>query len=76
MKVLFLSHEMSRTGAPLYLYHLLKWMKHNKPDLEFDVLVKNMNRSELYEDFSSISKIIIYTELRFFEKYKFKITKA
>ena len=72
MKVLFLSHEMSRTGAPLYLYHLLKWMKHNKPDLEFDVLVENLNRSELYDDFSSLSKPIIYEELNFFNKIKFK----
>ncbi len=72
MKVLFLSHEMSRTGAPLYLYHLLKWMKHNKPDLKFDVLVENLDRSELYNDFSSISKLIIYEELDFFKKIKFK----
>ena len=63
---------MSRTGAPLYLYHLLKWMKHSKPDLEFDVLVENLNRSELHDDFSSISKLIIYEELNFFNKIQFK----
>ncbi len=64
---------MSRTGAPLYLYHLLKWMKHSKPDLEFDLLVENLNRSELYEDFSSITKVIIYRELGFFEKNIFRL---
>lgn len=71
MKVLFLLHEMSRTGAPLYLYHLLKWMKNNKPDLEFDVLVENSDHIDLYDKFSSLSKLIIYDELNFIHKILF-----
>lgn len=63
---------MSQTGAPVYLYHLLQWMKKNKPNLEFDLLVDNLNRSELHENFSSTTKVIIYKELSFFEKIKFK----
>jgi glycosyltransferase involved in cell wall biosynthesis len=47
-------------------------MKHNKTDLEFEVLVENLNRSELHDDFSSISKLIIYEELNFFNKIQFK----
>lgn len=54
------------------MYHLLKWMKHNKPDLEFDVLVENLNRSELYDDFSSIGNLIIYEKLNFYNKFQFK----
>ncbi len=38
MKILFISHESSRTGAPLVLLYLLKWMKLNKPDVKVDVL--------------------------------------
>jgi len=68
MKILFLSHEISRTGAPLYLYHLLKWMKHRKPDLDFDLLVEEQKHRELYNDFSSICKVIIYKELDYYKK--------
>ena len=71
MKVLFLSHEMSRTGAPLYLYHLLKWMRKNKPDLDFDVLVENSDHIELYDDFSSLGKLIIYDDLNIIHKKLF-----
>lgn len=71
MKVLFLSHEMSRTGAPLYLYHLLKWMRKNKPDLDFDVLVENSDHIELFDNFSSLGRLIIYDELNFIRKILF-----
>ena len=62
---------MSRTGAPLYLYHLLKWMRKNKPDLDFDVLVENSDHIELYDNFSSLGKLIIYDELNFIRKILF-----
>lgn len=71
MKVLFLLHEMSRTGAPLYLHHLLKWMKHNKADLKYDILVENLDKNELYSDFSSIRKPIIYEELNLLKRIGF-----
>lgn len=70
MKILFLSHEISRTGAPLYLYHLLKWMKQRKPNLEFDLLVEEQKHKELYNDFSSICKVTIYKKLGFYKRLK------
>jgi len=38
-KILFISHEASRTGAPLVLLHFLKWIKTYHPDTFFGVLL-------------------------------------
>lgn len=38
MTLLFLSHETSRTGAPLVLLHFLRWLRKNQPHIDFDVL--------------------------------------
>ncbi len=40
IKVLFISHDASRTGAPIVLLHLLKWVKYNT-DVEFLILLKD-----------------------------------
>lgn len=37
-KVLFVSHEATRTGAPFFLLHLLRWLRRNT-QLAFDVLL-------------------------------------
>jgi glycosyltransferase involved in cell wall biosynthesis len=46
-------------------------MRKNKPDLEFDVLVENSDHIELYDNFSSLGKLIIYDELNFIRKILF-----
>lgn len=40
MKILFISHDGSRTGAPFVLLHLCKWLKNfsDSAELSFDVL--------------------------------------
>jgi glycosyltransferase involved in cell wall biosynthesis len=40
-KILFISHEASRTGAPLILLFLLKWLNKNIKNIQFDVLLIN-----------------------------------
>lgn len=55
MKILFVIHEASRTGAPLFMLGLLKWLKREHKNLEFDVLL--LGRGELETEFSSISKV-------------------
>jgi glycosyltransferase involved in cell wall biosynthesis len=41
-KILFISHEASRTGAPLILLHFIKWLNNNIKNIQFDVLlIKN-----------------------------------
>lgn len=37
-RVLFVSHEASRTGAPIVLLHFLRWLKANT-DLRFEILL-------------------------------------
>lgn len=37
-RVLFISHEASRTGAPMMLLHFLRWLRRNT-DLAFDILI-------------------------------------
>ncbi len=39
MKILFISHDASRTGAPLLLLYLLQWLKSNT-NIEIHVLLK------------------------------------
>ena len=38
-KILFISHEASRTGAPIVLLQLLKWLQKNKPEIRCDTLL-------------------------------------
>ena len=37
-KLLIITHEASRTGAPLVMLHFLNWLKNNKPEITIDVL--------------------------------------
>jgi len=53
-KILFISHDASRTGAPIVLLHLLKWFKANT-DIKFDILL--MQSGELYNDFAQLGTI-------------------
>jgi len=39
-RILFISHEDSRTGAPLVLYYLMKYIKSNT-NISFDLIIKN-----------------------------------
>jgi len=38
-KILFISHDASRTGAPMVLFHFLKWLQLNQPEIQADLLV-------------------------------------
>lgn len=39
MKILFISHDASRTGAPLLLFSFIKWLRDNRPDCEMDIVI-------------------------------------
>jgi len=52
-KILFISHEASRTGAPFVLYYFLKWMKTHHPEINADVLL--IKDGELVEDFRNVA---------------------
>jgi glycosyltransferase involved in cell wall biosynthesis len=53
-RVLFISHEATRTGAPILLLHLVKWLKANS-DLSFDIMLRDGGVLEL--DFSAIAPV-------------------
>lgn len=53
MKILFITHETSRTGAPMVLLHLLRWLQQNKPEVQADVL--DLRGGAMQEDFRKTS---------------------
>jgi glycosyltransferase involved in cell wall biosynthesis len=53
-KVLFVSHDASRTGAPIILLHLLRWLKANS-DIPFQVMLRDGGVIE--PDFSAIAPV-------------------
>src|SRR5690606_9870652 len=38
-KILFISHDVTRTGAPMVLLHFLKWVQLYQPEVQVDLLV-------------------------------------
>lgn len=52
-KILFISHDASRTGAPLVLLYLLEWLKKNNKNVSADILL--LKGGELHEDFKLIT---------------------
>lgn len=61
-KVLFISHEASRTGAPLFLLNFLKWFKHNI-DIPFLILLKADGEMEL--EFRGLGPTLVLDRLGF-----------
>lgn len=56
-KILFVSHDASRTGAPMVLLHLLRWLKQNTR-IPFVVLLKQ--DGELREAFEALAPTYVY----------------
>lgn len=50
--ILFVSHEATRTGAPLFLLRYLRWLRENR-DIRFCILTGRAG--ELYTDFESLA---------------------
>ncbi len=72
MKALFVLHEATRTGAPLMLLSVLKWMQKNKKFEETHLLI--MKSGVLEEDFKNIcTKVYKVSEARSHESYLTKI---
>ncbi|HEX9600248.1 MAG TPA: hypothetical protein VF985_02040, partial [Mariniflexile sp.] len=62
MKLLFISHDVSRTGAPLVLLHFLKWLQEYKPKVTVDVMA--LSGGPLETDFKkNCNTYYNYTEL-------------
>lgn len=70
-KILFITHETSRTGAPIVLLYFLKWLKTHHCEIETTVL--SLKKGVLHEDFKKEADT--YYELSDFKniKEKFKL---
>jgi len=55
-KVLFISHDASRTGAPLVLLTFLRWLKANS-DVPFAILIREGN-GELTPEFAALAPLV------------------
>jgi glycosyltransferase involved in cell wall biosynthesis len=51
IRILFISHDATRTGAPIIFYNLIKWLKVNT-SISFEILLKN--GGEMEADFKNL----------------------
>jgi glycosyltransferase involved in cell wall biosynthesis len=60
-KILFVSHEATRTGAPLSLLRLMKWIKENTNVSFLTLLMDNKgNAGELQSEFEALSSVLLF----------------
>lgn len=57
-KILFLSHDAFRTGAPLILLKFLEWLQQSHQDIQFDVLLKK--EGPLAADFRKVAQTYLW----------------
>ncbi len=51
-KILFITHDASRTGAPIVFLHFLRWLRQEHPEIQFDVLIRQ--GGPLVDDFKDL----------------------
>ncbi len=59
--LLFLGHAADRTGPPIYLLHLLRWLAANHPEVAFEVAL--LAGGELADEFAALAPTTIYEGL-------------
>jgi len=61
MNVLFIGNNASRTGAPIGLLHLLRWLK-KETDIEFEMLLR-VGAGPLAEAYAQLCEVTAYGDL-------------
>ncbi|MDA0578291.1 MAG: glycosyltransferase, partial [Verrucomicrobia bacterium] len=61
MKILFLGNDASRTGAPIGLRHLLRWL-HGQPDVTFALLLRRSGGA-LQREYEALCQVAGYDTL-------------
>jgi glycosyltransferase involved in cell wall biosynthesis len=56
-KVLFIGHDATRSGAPFVLLHLLRWIRENRSDVEFELLL--LTGGDLLSEYEKICRVHI-----------------
>lgn len=59
--LLFLGHAADRTGPPIYLRHFLRWLRAEKPEVDFEVAL--LLGGELLDDFRDLAPTSTCPEL-------------
>lgn len=59
-KILFISHDASRTGAPIVFLNFLRWFKQNT-DIPFQILLQR--GGELEKDFAALAPTLVFEQL-------------
>lgn len=59
--LLFLGHAADRTGPPIYLLHLLRWLRANRPEVDFEVAL--MAGGALEDEFRALAPTSTYRGL-------------
>lgn len=73
-KVLFITHQATRTGAPLILLHLIRWLNKNTSDYQFDILI--LDGGSIKEDFETeCTNVYLYSELHKTPKFSLVLKK-
>jgi len=57
-KIVFISHQADRTGAPIVLLHLLRWLKQNN---KFELLIILQGGGELEQEFHEIAETHVWS---------------
>lgn len=78
MKLLLITHETSRTGAPMVLLHFLRWIRINQTKVEVDVLALNgglleTDFREVCSTFYNFSQIIKPVKLKLWQRVLLKL---
>lgn len=63
MKILFISHDASRTGAPIALLNIFKWIQENENEIEFELILRR--GGPLKEEFEKICKVYEFFPLEY-----------
>jgi len=70
-KIIFISHDSARGGAPILLLNLLKWIKENS-DLEFDIIIRK--KGVLVDEFKKLGKTIFFPKkINWIKRLKLKL---
>lgn len=59
-KLLFVGHDATATGAPIFLLNFIKWVKINYSEVEFDIIL--LDRGSLYQDYNNLAPTYVYNE--------------
>lgn len=59
--LLFLGHAADRTGPPIYLLHLLRWLRATHPDVDVEIAL--LAGGELEAEFRSLAPTTVYRGL-------------